>query len=85
MGLILFNDKNHRYEGFSDGMHIFKDLNNEAITLTREAKLHLDDTPVTLICKSGGEVEPTYQTKRNLDAREILNVLSSHGLSLSKE
>lgn len=85
MGAILFNDKDHKYVGFSDGKHIFEDLNHDAITLTREAKLHIVNTPVTLLCKDGGEVEPTYQTLRKLKLSEINRILKSRGLNLSEE
>jgi hypothetical protein len=84
MGIILFNDKEHKYVGFNDGKHIFEDLNHDAITMTREAKLHLDNTPVTLLCKDGGEVEPTYQTLRKLSISEVKSILKSRGLNLSE-
>lgn len=83
MGILLFKDERHRYEGFNDGMHVFKDLNNESIVLTRTAKLHLSNTPVTLICKDGGEVEPTYQTTRVVNKELLFEILKTHGLNLS--
>lgn len=84
MGILLFKDKEYRYGGFNDGKHRFENLSGDTITFTREAKLHLVDTPVTLYCKSDGEVEPTYQTRRCLTANQISEFISSHGINISQ-
>lgn len=83
MGIILFKDERVRYDGFDNGRHKFEGLLDDTITLTREAKLHLVNTQVTLLCKPSGEVEPTYQTKRNLTNQQIRDVLSSRGFDVS--
>lgn len=71
MGLKLFQDDLFKYEGFELGNHVFEDLRDGSKILTPTAKYRFTESNVTLICKEDGEIDSTFNTKRNSNSIDI--------------